>query len=65
MYNDFVNSITNKKQKTIIAYFEKGGKKFNAEYTTGIFELLKTEPSLYAIVDGETGEIIFEKEVVI
>ena len=63
MYNDFVKAITNKKQKTIIAYFEKGGKKFDAEYTVNIFELLKTEPCLYAIADGETGEIIFEKEI--
>ena len=57
--NDFLNALFNtKEQKTVIAYFANGT---SETYTRNILGLLKTEPDITAIADGETGEIIFER----
>ena len=60
MTNLFINAINNnKKIHPITAYFKDGT---SAEYTTDILNLLKTDKDVTCITDGETGEIIFEKE---
>lgn len=41
---------------TITAIFRNGT---TATYTTSIFELLKTDPSVQEIIDNETGELLF------
>lgn len=57
--NDFTNALFNTEHHaTVIAYFTNGT---TETYTKAIFDLLKTEPDIAAIADGETGEIIFEK----
>ena len=43
----------------ILAKFRDGRE---AVYTTGIFELLVTDPFVEWIVDANTGEILYEKE---
>jgi len=57
--NDFLNALFNTtEQKTVIAYFANGT---SASYTYSILNLLKTEPDITDIVDGETGEIIYTR----
>ena len=57
--NDFINSLFNtQEQKTVIAYFANGT---SETYTRNILHLLKTEPDITDIVDGETGEVIFAR----
>lgn len=54
--NDFLNALFNtQEQKTVIAYFSNGT---SETYTRNILHLLKTEPDVTNIIDGETGEII-------
>lgn len=58
--NMILNAIgNNEKQHTIIAYF-KGGRE--ATYTINILEMLKTDPAIIDIIDGETGEIIYTRD---
>lgn len=57
--NDFINALFNtSEQKTVIAYFANGT---SETYTYNILGMLKTEPDIQNIVDGETGEIIFTR----
>lgn len=57
--NDFLNALFNtSEQKTVIAYFANGQ---SETYTYSILHLLKTEPDITDIVDGETGELIFSR----
>lgn len=56
---EFINAILNTSEtETVIAYFSDGT---SETYTKAILDLLKTDVCVTAIVDGETGEIIFEK----
>ena len=45
--------------KTIVAYFKNHTP---VNYTMAVFELLKTEKDLICILDGETGEVIFDNQ---
>lgn len=58
--NMFINSIFGATSaKEIIVYFS-----YDPEpvvYTVDVLELLKTEPAVQTICDGETGEIIYCK----
>lgn len=57
--NDFLNALFNtSEQKTVIAYFANGT---SETYTYNILNLLKTEPDVTGIVDGETGELIYTR----
>ena len=57
--NDFLNALFNtSEQKTVIAYFANGQ---SESYTYNILNLLKTEPDIQNIVDGETGELIYTR----
>jgi len=57
--DDFLNALFNtSEQKTVIAYFANGQ---SETYTRNILHLLKTEPDITDIVDGETGEIIYTR----
>lgn len=57
--NDFINALFNtQEQKTVIAYFANGT---SETYTRKILHLLKTEPDITDIVDGETGELIYTR----
>ena len=58
--NDFTNAVTCPiVGKPILVYFR--GCKEQVEYSMGIFDLLKTDKDVVTIVDGLTGEILFEK----
>lgn len=46
--------------KKIRAYF---GSDMSFVYTTAILHLLKTDPQVTLIIDDDTGEIIYEREV--
>jgi hypothetical protein len=55
----FTNSIfTTTTSKPIIAVFNNGDQ---VEYTIDVFNLLVTDSFTSAILDGETGEIIWER----
>lgn len=57
--NDFINALFNTQEhKTVIAYFANGT---SETYTYNILNLLKTEPDIQNIVDGETGELIYTR----
>lgn len=57
--NEFINALFNtSEQKTVIAYFANGT---SETYTRNILNLLKTEPDVTNIIDGETGEIIYTR----
>ena len=53
---DFINIFTTAPGGRITVYFKDGSE---AEYTTNILDLLKTDPDVVTITDAETGEIIF------
>ena len=57
--NDFTNALFNNTTcGTVTAYFTDGTK---ADYTKNILDLLKTEPDIHTITDGETGELIYTR----
>ena len=62
MSRDFINAIQmgNEKYCHEITVKFCGGKE--GIYTTGILEMLKTDPSVIEIMDNETGEILHLKE---
>lgn len=56
---DFINAIcSNTNAKTITAHFTDGTQ---AEYTTAIIDLLKSDSAVECITDAETGEAIYIK----
>jgi hypothetical protein len=58
MKNDFIQAITATPapENLITVYFKDGTQ---ADYTTAILELLKTDPEVDTITSATTGEILF------
>lgn len=56
---DFIKAIcSNTNAKTITAHFTDGTQ---ADYTTAIFDLLKSECTVECIIDSDTGEVLYIK----
>ena len=55
--NDFIKAIGNQPtEKIITAYFKNGQR---VDYTMAIFKLLKTDKDVAAVIDGDTGEVLY------
>lgn len=56
---NFANEIFNVKPGSLITVYFRNGS--SAEYTTNIWGLLVTDPTVECITSAETGEILFER----
>lgn len=57
--NLFENVLNRHSGQKITAHFRDGS---SATYTVAVLDLLKSDPSVYAVTDGSTGEVIFARD---